>query len=110
LMVLVGKPGLGWSIIGPVLNLHLTAPPRGDGLRRTSIPTNIATPSLKMTVKALRLLWPVKGSNEPEGRGSCHTAKHKKATRQVTGKSSIVIPPEMMECLNKTEHLIVIGK
>jgi hypothetical protein len=42
--------------------------------------------------------------NEAKWKGSCHTAKHKKAQRQDTGNSSVVIPPEMMECLNKTEH------
>jgi hypothetical protein len=29
---------VGCSMIGPVLNLHLAAPPRGDGLQRTSTP------------------------------------------------------------------------
>jgi hypothetical protein len=57
-----------------------------------------------MAVKALRLLQPVKGANEAKGKGYCHTAKHKKAQRQATGNSSVVIPPEMMECLNKTER------
>ncbi len=37
-------------------------------------------------------------------KGSCHTAKQKKAQRRDTGNSYVVIPPEMMECLNKTEH------
>jgi hypothetical protein len=49
------QPVLGQSIIGPVLNLHLAAPPRGDGLQRTSTPKNIATQSSIMAVKALRL-------------------------------------------------------
>jgi hypothetical protein len=57
-----------------------------------------------MAVKALRLLQPAKGVNEAKGKGYCHTAKHKKARRQDTGNSYVVIPPEMMECLNKTEH------
>jgi hypothetical protein len=56
-----------------------------------------------MAVKALRLLQPVKGANDAEGKGSCCTTKHKKAQRQDTGTSSVVIPLEMMECLNKTE-------
>jgi hypothetical protein len=46
----------GHSMIGPVLNLHLAAPPRGDGLQRTGTPKHIATQSLTMAVKALRLL------------------------------------------------------
>jgi hypothetical protein len=45
-----------------------------------------------------------KGANDAEGKGSCHTAKHKKAQRQDTGTSSVVIPPEMTKCLNKTEQ------
>ncbi len=55
-------------------------------------------------MKALRLLQPVKGANEAKMKGSCHTAKQKKAQRRDTGNSYVVIPPEMMECLNKTEH------
>jgi hypothetical protein len=57
-----------------------------------------------MAVKALRLLQPAKGANEAKGKGYCRTAKHKKARRQDTANSYVVIPPEMMECLNKTEH------
>jgi hypothetical protein len=57
-----------------------------------------------MAVKALRLLRPAKGAIEAKGKGYCHTAKHKKAQRRDTGDSYVVIPPEMMECLNKTEH------
>jgi hypothetical protein len=58
-----------------------------------------------MAVKALRLLRPEKGVNEAKGKGYCCTAKHKKAhQRQDTGNSSVVIPPAMTECLNKTEH------
>jgi hypothetical protein len=98
------QPVLGWSIIEPVLNLYLVAPSRWDGLQRTSTPKNIVTQSLTITVKALRLLQPAKGANEAKGKSSCHTAKHKKAQRQDTGNSSVVIPPEMIECLNKTEH------
>jgi hypothetical protein len=56
-----------------------------------------------MAVMALTLLQPVKGANEAKGKGSCHTAKHKKPQRQDTGNSSVVIHPKMMECLNKTE-------
>jgi hypothetical protein len=57
-----------------------------------------------MAVKALRLLQPAKGANEAKGKGSCCTAKHKKAQRPDTGNSSVVIPPEMTEFLNKTEY------
>jgi hypothetical protein len=57
-----------------------------------------------MAVKALRLLQPAKGANEAKGKGYCHIAKHKKAQRCNTGNSYVVIPPEMMECLNKTER------
>jgi hypothetical protein len=46
----------------------------------------------------------VNGLNDAKGKVSHHTAKHKKAQRRDTGTSSVVIPPEMMECLNKTEH------
>jgi hypothetical protein len=91
-------------MIAPILNLHLAAPPRGDCLQRTSTPKHIATQTSTMAVKALRLLQPAKGANDAEGKGSHCTPKHKKAQRQDTGTSSVVIPPEMMECLNKTEH------
>jgi hypothetical protein len=58
-----------------------------------------------MAVKALRLLQPAKGANEAKGKAYCHTAKHKKAhQRQDSGNSSVVIPPAMTECLNKTER------
>jgi hypothetical protein len=57
-----------------------------------------------MAVKALRLLWPAKGVYEAKGKGSSNTAKHKKAQRQDTGNISVVIPPVMTECLNKTER------
>jgi hypothetical protein len=52
------QPVLGQSIIGPVLNLHYAAPPpREDSLRRNlGAPKNMATQSLTMAVKALRLL------------------------------------------------------
>jgi hypothetical protein len=35
-----------------------------------------------MSVKALRLLQPAKGANEANGKGSCHTSKHKKAATE----------------------------
>jgi hypothetical protein len=58
-----------------------------------------------MAVKALRLLQPAKGANEAKGKGYCHIAKHKKAyQKRYTGNSSVVIPPAMTECLNKTER------
>jgi hypothetical protein len=57
-------------------------------------------------VKALRLLQPAKGANEAKGKSYCHSAKHKKAQRQDTGNCSIVIPPAMMECLNKSSLFI----
>jgi hypothetical protein len=62
-----------------------------------------------MAVKALRLLQPAKGANEGDGNGSGHFVRHKKAQRQDTVTNtvvtmSVVIPPEMMECLNKTER------
>jgi hypothetical protein len=59
---------------------------------------------LIIAVKALRLLWPAKGVNDAEGKGSHHTAKHKKVQRQDTGTSSVVIPLEMRECSNKMEQ------
>jgi hypothetical protein len=62
------------------------------------------TQSLTTAVKALRLLQPAKGANEAKGKGYCRTAKHKKAQRRDTGNSSVVIPPEMRKCLNKTER------
>jgi hypothetical protein len=37
------QPVLGQSIIGPVPNLHLAAPPREESLHRNSTPKNIAT-------------------------------------------------------------------
>jgi hypothetical protein len=57
-----------------------------------------------MAVKTLILFQPEKGVNDAEGKGSHHTAKHKKAQRQETGTSSVVIPAEMTECLNKMEQ------
>jgi hypothetical protein len=99
------QPVLGQSIIGPVLNLHHAAPPREESLKRNlGAPKNIATRSSTMAVKALRLLQPAKGANEAKGKGYCRTDKIKTAQRQDTGNRSVVIPPAMMECLNKTEH------
>jgi hypothetical protein len=54
------------------------------------------------------LLQPAKGENEGYGNGSGSFAKHKKAPRQGTVinmvvTSSLVIPPEITECLNKSE-------
>jgi hypothetical protein len=46
----------------------------------------------------------VKGANDGKGKDHCHKTKNKKAQRQDTGTSSVVIPLQMMECLNKTEH------
>jgi hypothetical protein len=59
-------------------------------------------------VKALRLLQSAKGENEGYGNGSGHFAKHKKAPRRGTVintviTNSLVIPLEIMECLNKSE-------
>jgi hypothetical protein len=56
-----------------------------------------------MAMNAFRLLWPAKGANDTKGKGSCYTPKHKKAQRWDTGTSSVLIPPEMTEWLNKTE-------
>jgi hypothetical protein len=61
-----------------------------------------------MAVKALRLLQPAKGENESYGNSSGCFAKHKKAPRQGTVinmvvTNSLVIPPEITECLNKSE-------
>jgi hypothetical protein len=49
---------------GPVVNLHLGSPERGDVSRRGSTPKCIGTRSSTMAVKALRLLQPAKGENE----------------------------------------------
>ena len=62
-----------------------------------------------MAVKALRLLQPAKGANEGDGNGSGCFVRHKKAQRRDTVTNtvvtnSVVIPPEMTECLNKTER------
>jgi hypothetical protein len=62
-----------------------------------------------MAMKPLRLLQPAKGANEGDGNGSGCFVRHKKAQRRDTGTNtvvtnSVVIPPEMMECLNKTEQ------
>ncbi len=46
---------------------------------------------------------PANGVNNGKGKSSHHITKHKKAQRWDTGTSSVVIPPQMMECLNKTE-------
>jgi hypothetical protein len=93
---------------GPVVNLHLGSPERGDVSRRGSTAKRIGTRSSTMAVKALRLLQPAKGENEGYGNSSGHFAKHKKAPRQGTVintviTNSLVIPPEITECLNKSE-------
>jgi hypothetical protein len=66
---------------GPVVNLHLGSPKRGDLSRRGSTAKCIGTRSSTTAVKALRLLQPAKGENEGYGNGSGHFAKHKKAPR-----------------------------
>jgi hypothetical protein len=66
---------------GPVVNLHLGSPQRGDISRRASTAKRIGTRSSTMAVKALQLLQPAKGENEGYGNGSGHFAKHKKAPR-----------------------------
>jgi hypothetical protein len=94
------------TMIGHVVKLPFTCLPstRGDGLWIISSTSKCITKwSLPMSVKALWLLWLEKGANDAKGKGSHHTAKHKKAQRWDTGTSSVVIPPEMMECLNKME-------
>ena len=98
----------GRAMIGPVVNLHLGSPERGDVLRRKSTAKRIGTRSSTMAVKALRLLQPAKGANEGKGNGLGHFGKHKKAPSRDTETNtvvtnSVVIPPEMTECLNKTE-------
>jgi hypothetical protein len=67
--------------IGPIVNLHLGSPKRGDISRRGSTAKHIGTRSSTMAVKALRLLQPAKGANEGYGNGSGCFAKHKKAPR-----------------------------
>jgi hypothetical protein len=99
----------GWAMIGPVGNLHLGCPETGNILQRGNTAKCIGTQSSTMAVKALRLLQPGKGANEGDGNGSGHFVRHKKAQRQDTVTNtvvtnSVVIPPEMMECLNKTEQ------
>jgi hypothetical protein len=66
---------------GPVVNLHLGSPERGDVLQRGSTAKRIGTRSSTMAVKALQLLQPAKGANEGYGNGSGHFAKHKKAPK-----------------------------
>jgi hypothetical protein len=51
----------GHAMIGPVVNLHLGSPVRGDILQRKSTAKRIGTRSSTMAVKALRLLQPGKG-------------------------------------------------
>jgi hypothetical protein len=94
---------------GPVVNLHLGSPERGDVSQRGSTAKRIGTRSSTMAVKALRLLQPAKGANEGYRNGSGHFAKHKKAPRQGTVinmvvTNCLVIPPEITECLNKSEQ------
>jgi hypothetical protein len=93
---------------GPVVNLHLGSPVRGDISRRKSTAKRIGTRSSTMAVKALRLLQPGKGANEGKGNHSDCFGKHKKAPSRHTGTNtvvtiSVVIPPEIMECLNNSE-------
>jgi hypothetical protein len=64
---------------GPVVNLHLGSPVRGDVSRRKSTAKRIGTRSSTMAVKALRLLQPGKGANEGKGNHSGCFGKHKKA-------------------------------
>jgi hypothetical protein len=64
---------------GPVVNLHLGSPVRGDVLRRKSTAKCIGTRSSTTAVKTLRLLQPGKGANEGKGNHSGHFGKHKKA-------------------------------
>jgi hypothetical protein len=90
---------------GPVANLHLGSPERGDVSRRGSTAKCIGTRSSTMAAKALWLLQPAKGANEGYGNGSGHFAKHKKALRRGTVINMVVtnflvIPPEITECLN----------
>jgi hypothetical protein len=66
---------------GPVVNLHLGSPQRGDVSRRGSTAKRIGTRSSTMAVKAPRLLQPAKGENEGYGNGSGRFAKHKRAPR-----------------------------
>jgi hypothetical protein len=81
---------------GPVVNLHLGA-------------KHIGTRSSTMAVKAFQLLQPAEGANEGYRNGSGCFAKHKKAPRQGTVintvvTNSILIPPGITECLNKSEQ------
>jgi hypothetical protein len=66
---------------GPVVNLHLGSPQRGDVSQRGSTAKRIGTRSSTMAVKALQLLQPAKGENEGYRNSSGHFAKHKKAPR-----------------------------
>jgi hypothetical protein len=96
-------------MIGPVGNLDLGSPERGDISRRGNTAKCIGTQSSTTAVKALRLLQPAKGANEGDENGSGCFVRHQKAQRQDTVTNtvitnSVVIPPEMMECLNKTEQ------
>jgi hypothetical protein len=93
---------------GPVVNLHLGSPERGDISRRGSTAKRIGTRSSTTAVKALQLLQPAKGANEGCRNGSGHFAKHNKAPRRGTVintvvTNSLVIPPEITEWLNKSE-------
>jgi hypothetical protein len=77
-------------------------------LQRGNTAKRIGTRSSTMAAKALWLLQPAKGANEGYGNGSRHFAKHKKAPRQGTVintviTNSLVIPPKITECLNKSE-------
>jgi hypothetical protein len=66
---------------GPVVNLHLGSPQRGEVSQRGTTAKRISTRSSTMAVKALRLLQPAKGENEGYRNGSGRFAKHKKAPR-----------------------------
>jgi hypothetical protein len=93
---------------GPVVNLHLGFPQRGDVSRRGSTAKHIGTRSSTTAVKALQLLQPAKGENDGYGNGSGRFAKHKKAPRRGTVinmvvTKSLLIPLEITECLNKSE-------
>jgi hypothetical protein len=93
-----------------LLGIFILAPLKeGTSCKEVTQP-NALGPDLpqQLPVKALRLLQPAKDVNEGDGNGSGCFVRHKKAQRWDTVTkpvvtNSVVIPPEMMECLNKTE-------
>ena len=93
----------GRAFLGAVENLPLGSPETGPVSRRSTTSMRIGTRPSTTAVKALGLLRPSNRSNDGQGKGSGRPAKHNKIHRHGVVTSSVAIPPEMIQCLNKSE-------